>query len=618
MFDLWKKVPKDTFENLQFRCWVYHKARNDPALQRALKEYCRKDILFWVNVFLWTYDPRIVEKKTPFITYDYQDEAILQLQDAIKVGEDAVMPKSRDMGASWILDIVFDHFSTFEPSCSFFMMSRKAELVDKKGDANCLFWKIDFIHEHLPLWLQPKIETSNFGTRTSMRISYLDTDSVIIGGTTTKSSGVGGRATAAGVDELSRYLPQVAELVMSGLKDVTNCIIYPFTKSPELGKAHPSYRLVESAREGNLRYVPMHWTQHPVKAKGLYRVDQKTRAIEIIDKDYQFPIDYKFQLDGRFEYHSPWFDKYRSGSTDRAVADNLEFDDDISAHSVFNQETVLDHISDHSRAPDIEGDLEYHEITGDPIKWTSKRGGQIRLWMPLDVHEKPPQVQYVTGEDTSLGRGTTPSCFVAARCDTGEKVLEFITAFMPPDKFAVKCVAIARWLSSPGHKTLLAWERGGPGDTFGIEVLKMRYYPVYYHVDKTKVLEHQQAPVPGVAPQLRSTMFTHYETDLSRGAFINRSERGLREMFGWSNGPMGPEHKGYRNKSNDPSGAKLNHGDLTVADGICAMMLRLHGGSKASAEKEVILPGSLAYFIREEERERGRNRSLYPNWNKRA
>ncbi len=175
MHDLWKQVPKDVFLNLNFRDFAYREARQSQALRQALKEYCRKDILFWVNVFLWTYDPRLSEKRIPFITYEYQDDAILQLQDAIRVGEDAVMPKSRDMGASWILDLVFDHFATFEPSCKFFLMSRKGDLVDKKGDSDSLMWKIDFIHEYLPSWLSPDIEITNQGTRSAMQINYVDT-----------------------------------------------------------------------------------------------------------------------------------------------------------------------------------------------------------------------------------------------------------------------------------------------------------------------------------------------------------------------------------------------------------------------------------------------------------
>lgn len=614
--DLFRYIPKEHIPNLEFRDQLLEECRCNPKLCRALWEYCAKNILFWINAFLFTYDPRLPEKIIPFVTYDYQDEAILEMQAAIDVGEPAVVPKSRDMGASWLMLVVFDHFSTFKRNCKFFMMSRKKELVDHKGDSDCLFWKIDFIHEYLPWFLRPNIELSHTKVRPNMRIKYLDTGSVIIGATTTKSSGVGGRATAAGVDELSRYHPQVAEQVMSGLKDVTNCIIYPFTKSPEMGKAHPSYQLVESARAGNLRLIPMHWTQHPVKSKGHYRVDPKTRSVEIVDKTYPFPTTYKWQLDGRFVNHSPWFDKYRLESNDQAVADNLEFDDDVVAHSCFNQQVVLDHIANHSRQPDLEGDLEYHEITGEPIGWIEKVGGPIRLWTQLDIHGKPPQAIYVSGVDTSLGRGTTPSCMTSARCDTGEKILEFVTAFMPPDDYAVKCVAICLWLSSPGKRALLAWERGGPGDTFGIEVMKIGYYPVYYHIDISKNLAKQRAPTPGVATQLRQTMFTHLESDLATSQFINPSERALRNMFGWQNSPTGPTHDHHKNSAADPSGAKLNHGDLSVADGICAMMRRHVGGGIAVKEKEVVLPGSLAWIMKQDEHRKVSSRALYPNWNK--
>ncbi len=276
---------------------------------------------------------------------------------------------------------------------------------------------------------------------------------------------------------------------------------------------------------------------------------------------------------------------------------------------------ILEHIANYARNPDLEGDLDYDETTGDPIGWTTKRGGPIKLWMPLDLNGKPPPVMYVLGEDTSLGRGATPSCLSAGRCDTGEKVLEYVTAFMPPDKFAIKCVAIARWLSSQGHRALMSWERGGPGDTFGTEVLKLQYYPIFYHVDTSKPQERQKATTPGVSYMIRPTMFTHYETDLAKAHFINRSERGLRDMFEWQNGPTGPVHNAYKVK-NDPSGSKLNHGDLSISDAMCSMMMRLHGGERKAQAKDVILPGSLAHFMLEEERQKARGRSLYPNWNK--
>src|SRR5678815_5530700 len=152
-----EEVPDTLEDNVAFRYVLYELAARDSGLQRALCEMCQANILFWVNAFVWTYDPRREEKAIPFITYDFQDEAILEIQAAIRDQEPLVIPKSRDMGASWMVMLVFDHMATHERDCQFFVLSRKGDLVDKKGDRNSLFWKIDFVHEMLPPWLRPRI-----------------------------------------------------------------------------------------------------------------------------------------------------------------------------------------------------------------------------------------------------------------------------------------------------------------------------------------------------------------------------------------------------------------------------------------------------------------------------
>lgn len=608
MMEWFQKVPKTLRRNVRYREWLNGKAANDTGLQQAIKEVCRNDILFYVNSFLFTYDPRLVEKKIPFITYPYQDDAIREIQDAMSMGEDLVIPKSRDMGASWIVLLVFDHAATFRNNCKFFMMSRNAELVDDAAEPDSLFWKIDEIHRMLPHWLRPLVG------RKKMRISYVRTGSTISGGTTTKASGIGGRATAICVDEFSRFLPVHASLVKSGLKDVSNCVIYPFTRSPEMGKQHPSYELVEQAKAGAIRSFPMHWMDHPVKSIGAYRVEPKTRRVEIIDKSCKFPEDYKFQVDGRFEFHSLWFDKYRLSSKDSAVSENLEFDDDIGSNLVFDAVKIKDYAAQNVREADIEGDLIYDPDTGVPAEFVEKRGGPIRLWMPLDAWGKPPEVQYVAGSDVALGVGKTNSCFSAGRCDISEKVLEFVSCKMKPDNFATKCVAICLWLSKGRYRTLLAWERQGPGETFGNQVRLLGYYPVYTHIIN-KLVGPPTTGVPGYPPRSMAMLLAGYESALYNGMFINHSREALEETLEWENTPLGPKHKANRNRSNDPSGATMNHGDRTVADALCKLMMDQRGAGIAKP-KEVIVPGSLAYFMQEQERQLARGKALFPDWNK--
>ena len=82
-------------------------------MQRNLWDACSRDILYWINTFVWTFDPRKPNPKIPFITYEYQDEAFLAMDEALPgaggefKGHDVIIEKSRDMGASWICLTLF-------------------------------------------------------------------------------------------------------------------------------------------------------------------------------------------------------------------------------------------------------------------------------------------------------------------------------------------------------------------------------------------------------------------------------------------------------------------------------------------------------------------------------
>jgi hypothetical protein len=54
-------------------------------------------------MFLWTYNPRLDKPHVPFITYPYQDDFIKQIVEAVELGIDVWIEKSRDMGLSWTM-----------------------------------------------------------------------------------------------------------------------------------------------------------------------------------------------------------------------------------------------------------------------------------------------------------------------------------------------------------------------------------------------------------------------------------------------------------------------------------------------------------------------------------
>lgn len=618
---LYARVPKDPVENLKFRRFILAQAKNSPAKQAALREACSKDVLFWVNAFCFTVDPRLkADKKVPFLTYPYQDTGLLQLKSAVEDGEDVVIQKSRVMGASWMLVTLFLWFCLFRKDCKFLMMSRTAEFVDST-DSDSLFWKLDKLHELMPSWM---LDIQKDIHRVTMKVNYLQTGCQITGATTTKSSGIGGRATAVGIDEYSRYDPVVAALLKSGLRPVTNCCLWNFTPNPEMGKAHPSYDLVKQVDKGDIGSLRMHWREHPVYIRGLYRVDRQTGALEIKDEKYDFGPKFPFQFDRVFEWHSPWFDKERKRvGNDRDMKELYEIDYEGSGFTFFDEMIISEYISQHMEPPRIEGDLIYDELTGEPKNFVVQSGGRMKLWLDLDRDRKPAPVFYTAGADISLGVGTTPSCLSVGNFETGEKVLEFATADMPPDKFAAICVAILRWFSSVHHQVYFAWERQGPGDTFAEHVIRLRYTSVYIPPANETKYSKKPGETPGFHPGVvnNRSLLLLYQSALANRHFLNHSHEALKECFQWMNTPKGPRSRQTMNKSDDPSGATENHGDRVIADALCYKMMVVKGGGSARTEEaeqaKLIVPGTLAYEFQQDERMQKQKHVLFPNWSRR-
>ena len=613
----YEEVPKGLTQNLEFRNFLCAEAAKSESLQKDLIQTCKDDILFYFNTFVWTYDPRLETTSVPFITYGYQDETLMALLEVIRGGKKFLMQKSRDMGASWMCDGIFDHQAQFEKGRKFLMLSRNAELVDNSDNADSLFWKIDFIHQHLPKWM---LDTGKKGTlsRKRMRASYLKTGSQLSGATTTKASGVGGRATAVFVDEFSRFDPFVARMIKSGLADVSNCIIYNFTPSPEMGKAHPSYELVEQYKKKHIEGVVMHWRRHPEKARGLYRVDPETRIIEVIDKSYKFPPDYPWQKDGVFEWHSPWFDKERiERGNDRDVKEMLEIDYDGSGFSVFDHEMIKNYIADCCRPTTLEASLDF-DRDGKPSRLVKVEGGLIKLWFPIDGMGKVVcKVPCVAGVDASLGVGETPSVLSIYRIDTGEKVLQVTTAEMSPKEFAVYVVAICRWLSVPSADVLLCWERNGPGDTFGDEVIRLGYTSIYYAKD-TQKFASRPSPKAGLCPQNSSKMMwlTKYQSALGTRSMINYSIYAMEECFGWKYKDGVPSHPNTLAKSDDPSKAKKNHGDHVIADAICAVLLEDRKAGSIEAKKKSLPKDAYDMVMEMVRGERVDESKMFADWDR--
>jgi hypothetical protein len=561
--ELWKRVPKTRDANLKFRRGLICGVIGKPAEQAALRKICAQDILFYVNTFAWTFDPRTKDKSLPFMTYSFQDRALLEILECIELGRDLVIEKSRDMGASWMSLTVMEWLWHFHPGHSFLMVSRKEDLVDAPGDPDSLFWKVDFIHRHLPTWLRPRTD------RRKLHFGNLDNGSTIDGESTTAAAGVGGRRTAMFIDEFSRI--EEGYQLLAGTADTTRCRIFNFTP---FGTNNAAYKL---ARRGDVRKLRLHWREHPEKARGLYQFDTAKKFVNVIDDIGQAERDriwndtgreghHKFVEDGRLR--SPWYDsECIRRDNEREVAQMLDIDYQGSAYQFFERQTIMALQAEFCIPPIWEGEVSYDAYNGRFIELTRVSGGPLKLWTIPTVENRPVAAEYSVGADLSWGVGATNSCLSIVHNTTGERVGEYISPFIKPEAMAVIAVALCwAFQSIEGYGAKLIWEKQGPGTPFGQKIMALNYRFVFHQTNEQSYAK-KSTDNPGWSPtpDNKRNEFAAYRSALSTRRFINRSHAALEECLHYIHTAQGTiEHGGDGN--DDPTGARVNHGDRVVAD----------------------------------------------------
>ena len=156
-------IPKQREANIAYRMDLMERAENDPVTQKDLLAACAESQLFWLNTFGMTFHQfdvdatgkRIESKEAdqPMITWPIQDDLLLRFENCIETGEDVLIDKARDMGASWCC-VDFMHwlmlFRKSKKPTELLEMSRNEDYVDKPGNMKALFQKHDYINQWLP------------------------------------------------------------------------------------------------------------------------------------------------------------------------------------------------------------------------------------------------------------------------------------------------------------------------------------------------------------------------------------------------------------------------------------------------------------------------------------
>lgn len=477
--------PKNRAENIGFRGRIF----TSPDLVKAwAKEEAYKDVLFFFNVFLWTYGMDAEKGGTikydlPFITWAFQDEYIRQIVGEIERGENSFTDKSRDMGVSWMVLGVFLWFWLTQPGSNFRIGSRKEEYVDKSGDMDTLFEKLRFMLDRLPGWMLPK-GFDQKKHRPYMKIINPENGNALIGEATNKDFARGGRQRAVLYDEFQAW--DMAEEAWTSASDATQCKIVVGTPD---GAGNKFAELNRSETVKNKHHL--HWWVHPVKSK------TSEEHLKRVKKGLIFDIvgNYKVQLkkvegscyvDQHGKLRSQWYDEQHERRDKEDVASNIDIDYLTTGRPIFD--TVKCDFNLRNALPGERGDLMwkvrpiFDSSTGICINQSQLEAEFIPNFNGLyEIWEKPEKSYdngYVIGADTAEGleQHDYDSAFCIKRTGVRPKFVASIHGHLKIHEYAEELAKFGVF-----YGAFINIERNNHGH--GVILQVMKFYNKLWHQD---------------------------------------------------------------------------------------------------------------------------------------
>lgn len=201
----------------------------------------------------------------PFIPYPFQIETSYWIDQRMRshgAAADGAVVKARDMGLSNIFAFWAAHKWLFRTPFQARLLSRNERLVDRTGDPDSLFWKIDTFLMSLPDYIfeygAPGFDWKR--DRMMMRLINPKNGNLISGESTQADAGRGGRATVIIYDEAA-FMDDFGDIWSAG-RASTNHRFAISTVS--LRKGYDFYNLVHG-EDGYTQpsTLKIEWAEHP-------------------------------------------------------------------------------------------------------------------------------------------------------------------------------------------------------------------------------------------------------------------------------------------------------------------------------------------------------------------
>ena len=322
----------DWSENLSYRLETEQLVGDDPEMQSLERSLCKSSILYFVNTYCWTYDPRRKDnRKIPFATYPFQDDVLTWMVWLLSYGRGGLGEKSRDMGFSWMAVAMGVWLSVcFELTESLFMSMREEDVDNRKMGS--LLGKVRFLVSNLPEWLRAGwVEHGQMDN--SMSVGFPETKSSIQGILSRGTAGRSGRSTICFADEFA--FVEESESVLAALTELSNSKVFLSTPN---GMGNAFARMAEDP--GTIKKT-LHWYLHPLKNDDWAKwrrsepdmteelwaqehgIQYETSTIGGVFTEFQtFPLEdvpWVHVQEGSFVEYDPAFDVY--STTDLGISD---------------------------------------------------------------------------------------------------------------------------------------------------------------------------------------------------------------------------------------------------------------------------------------------------------
>lgn len=266
------------------RATLLQKTQLDKKLRQALMIRCADDIYFWIENFVWILEPRSKgESKIPMSlegNFKYQKKVIKKILDCIINGKDLRVEKSRDMGLSWLIIIIFVWGWLFH-GWDTMIGSKTAEAVDKLNNMKTLFPKARFVLKYLPKWMLPRGFDLEKHTGW-MNIVNPEMDCSISGEANSPTFATGSRAKAIAFDEFAKWEHTDREAWTSAAA-ATPCRI---CNSTPLYKDNKFFELKDKGMEE----LTVHYSENPSKTKEWAKEEKK--RFDEQEWEQEFEINY--------------------------------------------------------------------------------------------------------------------------------------------------------------------------------------------------------------------------------------------------------------------------------------------------------------------------------------